>query len=183
MTWNPETTTAQPPTHVIPGLTRNPVLFLSWIPDQCHLASSVTSGMTYVRLSRPMSCTSFQACPGIQKQPPPAPNPRHSGLDPESSPSLIHSRFPRFSVTNAPFVTCNMEAQFALSHSSECRRGIVPEGKHGHFPRKRSGCYFPVRSLSRGCPEGPKANKCLTVLAHPNIMKLMIRYTRTGSCL
>ena len=72
--------------------------------------------------------------------------------DPESSPSLIHSRFPRFSVTNAPFVTCNMEAQFALSHSSECPRAIVPEGKHGPFPRKRSGCYFPAPEPVAGMP-------------------------------
>ena len=61
--------------HVISGLTRNPVLISLWIPDQCHLAASVTSGMTYVRLSQPMSCTSFRACPGIQKQPSPSPKP------------------------------------------------------------------------------------------------------------
>ena len=36
-----------PAHHVIPGLTRNPLHIPSWIPDQCHLAGSVTSGMTY----------------------------------------------------------------------------------------------------------------------------------------
>ena len=54
-------TTTQSHTHVIPGLPRNPDLFLSWIPDQCHLASSVTSGMTYVLFFRPMSYMSFRA--------------------------------------------------------------------------------------------------------------------------
>jgi len=44
-----------------------------WIPDQSHLAGSVTSGMTYVGFLRPRSCTSFQACLWIQKQPSPSP--------------------------------------------------------------------------------------------------------------
>jgi len=66
LTRNPETTTAQSHTHVIPGLTRNPVLIPLWIPDQCHLTGSVTSGMTYVRLFRPRCCMSFRAWPGIQ---------------------------------------------------------------------------------------------------------------------
>jgi len=52
--------------HVIPSLTRNPVLIPLWIPDQSHLASSVTSGMTYVPFLWPMSYTSFRAWPGIQ---------------------------------------------------------------------------------------------------------------------
>jgi len=52
--------------HVIPSLTRNPVLIPLWIPDQSHLAGSVTSGMTYVRF--------FRQCLA-----------RHSGPDPESS--------------------------------------------------------------------------------------------------
>ena len=75
-------TTTQSHTHVIPGLPRNPDLFLSWIPDQCHLASSVTSGMTYVLLFRPMSYTSFRACPGIQSLSPPPP---HAAVDARSS--------------------------------------------------------------------------------------------------
>ena len=69
-----------PAHHDIPGLTRNPVLFLSWIPDQSHLAGSVTSGMTYVRFFRPRSCTTFQVAPesrpgGIAHKPPPGPKP------------------------------------------------------------------------------------------------------------
>ena len=41
-------------------------LIPSWIPDQCHLAGSVTSGMTYIRFSRPMS---LHVIPGLPRNP------------------------------------------------------------------------------------------------------------------
>jgi len=99
------------PTHVIPGLTWNPLHIPSWIPDQCHLAGSVTSGMTCPGAWRPANAESmdgrkycyrrysssldaspprnFRLAPksrpgGIAHKPPPSPKPTSFRLDPES---------------------------------------------------------------------------------------------------
>ena len=90
------------------GLTRNPVLIPLWIPDQCHLVGSVTSGMTCPGAWRPANAESmdarkycyrryssslyaspprnFRLAPKSRNNHHPTQNPRHSGLDPESSP-------------------------------------------------------------------------------------------------